>query len=125
MAVVIELPPVNAKLHAHNKGGWRSKAGPTKALRNLAAGLTAVQMMEQRIKRGEWASAVVDYSFCVPDRRRRDIVNMMQSQKPAIDGVVSAGLIPDDDWQHLVIGKVTVWVDKPEAGVVLTFTRET
>jgi crossover junction endodeoxyribonuclease RusA len=122
MAVVIELPPVNAKLHAHNKGGWRTKVGPTKALRNLAAGLTAVQMMEQRIKRGDWTTAVVDYSFYVPDRRRRDVVNMMQSQKAAIDGVVSAGLIPDDDWQHLTVGTIIVRVLQP-AGVILTFTR--
>lgn len=123
MAVIIELPPVNARLHAHNKGHWRIKAGPTKALRNLAAGLTAVQMMEQRIRRGEWTTAVVDYAFIVPDRRRRDVVNMMQSQKAAIDGVVSAGLIPDDDWQHLTVGEIRVRVLKP-AGVILTFTRE-
>jgi crossover junction endodeoxyribonuclease RusA len=122
MAVIIELPPVNAKLHAHNKGHWRIKAGPTKALLNLAAGLTAVQMMKQRIRRGDWSSAVVDYSFSVPDRRRRDVVNMMQSQKAAIDGVVSAGLIPDDDWQHLTVGTIIVRVTKP-AGVILTFTR--
>ena len=123
MAVIIELPPVNAKLHAHNKGHWRIKAGPTKALRHLAACLTSVRMLQQRIRRGDWSSAVVDYSFSVPDRRRRDVVNMMQSQKAAIDGVVSAGLIPDDDWQHLTVGEIRVRVLKP-AGVILTFTRE-
>ena len=121
MAVVIELPPINAKLHAHNKGHWRTKAGPTTALRFLAAGLTAVQMMEQRIRRGQWTTAVVDYAFIVPDRRRRDVVNMMQSQKAAIDGVVSAGLIPDDDWQHLTVGTIIVMVSKP-AYVMLSFT---
>lgn len=121
--IEIHLPAVNAQLHAHNKGGWRAKAGPTRKLRALAADLASWQMMSQGIKRGQWSTAVVDYYFVVPDRRRRDIVNMLQSQKAAIDGVcLGAGLLPDDDWQHLALGRVSVAIAKPPK-VVMVFTQ--
>ncbi|MEU0515599.1 hypothetical protein [Amycolatopsis sp. NPDC006125] len=35
------------------------------------------------------------------DRRRRDTDNLIASQKPAVDGLVDARLIPDDNPSHL------------------------
>lgn len=35
------------------------------------------------------------------DARRRDTENLVASQKPAVDGVVDAGVIPDDTPRHL------------------------
>lgn len=37
-----------------------------------------------------------------PTSRRRDSANFQGALKPVIDGIVSAGLLPDDDILHLV-----------------------
>jgi len=37
-----------------------------------------------------------------PDRRKRDPANWYPSVKAAIDGIRDAGVIPDDDAEHLV-----------------------
>ena len=37
-----------------------------------------------------------------PTTRRRDSANFQGAIKPVIDGIVSAGLLPDDDITHLV-----------------------
>lgn len=37
-----------------------------------------------------------------PDKRRRDAHNLMPTLKALIDGYVDAGLLPDDDDEHLV-----------------------
>lgn len=39
---------------------------------------------------------VISIAFGVPDRRRRDLDNLIASTKPLIDGLVDAGLIVDD-----------------------------
>lgn len=36
-----------------------------------------------------------------PDRRRRDVHNLMPTFKALVDGLVDAGVIPDDDDKHL------------------------
>ena len=38
----------------------------------------------------------IDFHF--PNLRRRDTLNAVQGLKPAIDGLVDAGIILDDDW---------------------------
>lgn len=40
-------------------------------------------------------------TFRPPDRRRRDRVNYARVHKAAIDGLVDAGVIPDDTPDHL------------------------
>ncbi|MFC3980204.1 hypothetical protein [Streptosporangium jomthongense] len=40
--------------------------------------------------------------FSPPDRRRRDVGNLYPSFKAMIDGLVDAGVLPDDDDRHLV-----------------------
>lgn len=94
---------IDPRLHAHAKGRWQSKAGPTKQARLLAAVLAA----QTRAKPLQGRVAV-DYRFVVPDRRRRDIANMVPACKPLIDGVVDSGLIPGDHWEVMTIGEVSV-----------------
>ena len=116
----ITLPLPNPKLHAHNTGNWRAKAGPTRTLRNMAKLLTTA---EQRGKRIAWQSATVTYRFYFKDNRRRDTANCIQSMKPAIDGVVDSGLIPDDAWQYLSIAGVECEIDKANPRTELIFER--
>jgi hypothetical protein len=40
--------------------------------------------------------------YCPRDRRRRDVGNLYPTFKAAIDGLVDAGVLPDDDDTHLI-----------------------
>jgi Holliday junction resolvase RusA-like endonuclease len=119
MIITLALPPTT--LHAHNRGNWRSKAAPTRAYREEAA-LLAKQ--EMRRKRGSYpfekAELGIDIYF--PNLRRRDTLNVVQGLKPAIDGLVDARLIDDDDWQRLKIGYIRSYLDKDNPRVCLTIT---
>jgi hypothetical protein len=46
-----------------------------------------------------YAACVVYMRF--PDKRRRDLQNYHKTLKALLDGFVDAGLLPDDDAQHL------------------------
>jgi hypothetical protein len=115
--ITITLPPAAASLHAHAKGHWRVKANATKQLRTLAAFLAKAsrKKLTGRVQ--------VHYRFFVPDRRRRDEANLIQSCKPAIDGVVDAGAIEGDHWEKLTTGSVGVVVDKTSPRVELVFEQ--
>lgn len=97
--------PIDKALHAHNSGGWRTKAAAVKAARTLGR-LLASQAPNRAIK----GRAIVRYTFIVPDRHRRDTVNLMQSCKPYIDGVVDAKMISGDHWEVLDVDAPTVVV---------------
>lgn len=88
-------------------------------MRELSFALTVEQLQGRR---ETWKAAVLDYTFVVSDRRRRDEANMIQATKPAIDGIVDTGLIPDDDWIRLHTRKVQVLIDKTPC-VILTLQQ--
>jgi len=52
------------------------------------------------------APVTVDITFFPPDRRERDPDNLIASLKPAIDGLVDAGLLAGDSTGQLQFGKV-------------------
>ena len=108
---------LDQKLHSQNKGHWRAKAALVKQARNSAA----AQAKLQRVKLS--GLVTVDYHFRVPDRRRRDLANMIHSCKPFVDGVVDSGAISGDHWEVLGIGAVTCEVVRTlvTCEVVLTF----
>ena len=115
--ISIDLPTPSG--HAHNKGHWRAKAGPIKAMRELAYILAKQAIAEHGKPKG--GPVGVSYFFRVPDRRRRDAANMIQQCKPYIDGIVDSGLIPGDHWEALRIVHVGVMIDKENPGVTLGF----
>lgn len=107
--------PIDKRLHSHNKGHWREKAVAVKQARQLAR-LLALDASNRKLA----GRCVVDYLFFVPDKRRRDAANLIQSCKPILDGVVDSGLISGDHWEVLAIGKVDVVLGK-QLEVQLTF----
>jgi Holliday junction resolvase RusA-like endonuclease len=119
ICITLPLPP--AALHAHNSGNWRSKAAPTRAYRQEAALLAKQEMRKERssypYEKGELS---IDFHF--PNLRRRDTLNAVQGLKPAIDGLVDAGIILDDDWQRLTIGHIRSYLDKDNPRVCLVIT---
>ncbi len=108
----IDLPFPDKKLHAHNTGHWRSKADAVANMRGMAK-LLAMRKGNTSVGK----AAVCHYRFRVPDNVRRDVANMIQSCKPAIDGIVDSGLLADDCWQVLSLGRVEVVIDRNRPGV--------
>jgi hypothetical protein len=54
-----------------------------------------------RTTRYERAHVTVTFRF--PNNRRRDVHNLLPLvAKPIVDGIVGAGILPDDDDKHLV-----------------------
>lgn len=113
--MIIITCPIDKRLHAHNSGNWRQKASAVKQARQLAR-LLALGASNRKLA----GRCVVDYLFFVPDKRRRDAANLIQSCKPILDGVVDSGLISGDHWEVLAIGKVDVVLGKA-LEVQLTF----
>ena len=113
----ITLPLPDSRLHAHAKGHWRGKASATKALRQRAWAESMAAGVEP-MERGR-LSIHIRY----PTRHRRDALNTVHGLKPAIDGLVDSGCLPDDDWQHLTIGEITAELDRDDPGVDLILER--
>lgn len=116
----ILLPEPHALLHAHNKGSWHSKSGIVKLLRWKAK----QRCLECRA--ASWPAATILYRFYLPERScMRDEANLIQSQKPAIDGVVDAKVIPDDSIKYLHIAGIWCGTDTENPRVELVFRRAT
>lgn len=96
-----------------------AKAAATKRYRRLAR--EAVEA--QRIESGPWEQATVQSKFFYKVKRRRDDVNHVAMLKPAYDGVVDAGLLIDDDSEHLTTLPTSFEIDRDRPRVVIVFTK--
>lgn len=106
----------NSRLH------WAEKARRTRVIRDMAHILCK---HEHRHTRLEMATLVVETRW--PDRRIRDADNVAPMSKAAIDGVVQAGLLADDNSKILLrtayeIGEVKKDSDWVACWLRLTFT---
>jgi hypothetical protein len=102
----IELPGLPPKECSPNwRGHWAAKADEVKLYRH-DTGWNAVFAKEAhyRLNQEWWLApehATMHVTFVVPDNRRRDKTNMAAAFKPALDGLVDAGIIKDDSHQCL------------------------
>ncbi len=112
--ITLPLPP--ADLHAHAKGHWRSKQGPTKQCRERAHA-------EALLSNADHWGDTLSLAFYFPDNRRRDLLNASQGCKPYIDGLVDAGWVTDDCWQAMGIGSITGQIDRENPRVEITVER--
>ncbi len=100
-SIVIVLPLPNRVLSANftvgGIGGRMMKATATKKYRRLAC--KAVQ--NERIESLPWEKVSVAAIFFHPTKRHRDTDNAMYSLKSAYDGIVDAGVVPNDTPEHM------------------------
>ena len=102
------LPLTRSKLiTANDKMHWGVRARLTKQLRQWGyllgregAGVARLGLTHAR----------VEMEFAYPDRRRRDRSNLAPTVKALMDGLIDAGLLPDDadrflDGPHTVIAE--------------------
>ena len=91
------LPP--RELNPNYKGYWTKRA---KAVRDFREFVGWYAKQERMKWLQGYEKAEVSVTFVIRDRRGfKDIDNAISSLKPAIDGCVDAGVIPDDDDEHL------------------------
>lgn len=89
--VFIDLVKGKPPLNANDRMHWRQKAALTKAVRETTAWRVKAEGCPPA------AHLTVRLHYAPGDRRkRRDPANLCATSKPAIDGLVDAGLVPDD-----------------------------
>ena len=78
-------------LHANQRLHWR----PERQLKKLVR--DAVEWRCKEAKIGPWQHVTVCVHYRPGDKRTRDASNLMPTQKPAVDALVRAGVVPDDN----------------------------
>ena len=85
-----DRPPLTANQRMH----WAPKAELTRFVRNWARRSFANVTFEKH-------PIVVEMTWYVGDRRRRDSDNAVSTLKPLADGLVDAGVVPDDTPEYM------------------------
>lgn len=83
----IDLPWPARILSPNARPHWRPKASATAAARQLAYIYTRDFVGHTKPR---WPAANVEMTFCPPDRRRRDVDNLIASTKAHRDGIADA-----------------------------------
>lgn len=94
-AFEIELPLVHGKapLSLNYRLHWAEKNRRTELVRDC--------VHWQAAKHGSHTHVTVALHYATGDRRHRDQDNLVATLKPAIDGLVRSGLIPNDTPEHV------------------------
>lgn len=114
----LELPPGTLLINANQNMHWRDRGKLVKALRQTAWAIA------RRDKLPALQRAHVLYVFH-PDTkgdRRRDSGNWSPSAKAAIDGMVDAGVLPDDNHTRLLGPDPRMGPPVPRSQLVLWIT---
>lgn len=120
----VPLPPV--ELSPNYKTGYRpalmgARAGYRDRVRDEAiiAARLADWEMPQRVRVSLVFGTKADKRSRLADRgyRPRDTPNAVSAWKQGFDGLVLAGIVPDDNHEHLELGNVTV---RPDLGPGVT-----
>jgi Holliday junction resolvase RusA-like endonuclease len=93
--IAIELPPGMPVLSLNDRMHYARRNNASQQLKT-AAWAKALQARLPALQRAE-----VTVEYQPPDRRRRDPDNLAPTGKAAIDGLVLAGVLPDDDSEHV------------------------
>jgi len=122
-SVTIVLPLPGGLLSPNNTvgsiGGRFAKAKAIKKYRKL----TEEAVVQTVIETSPWQKVSVKARFYFKNNRRRDVRNAMGSLKPAEDGIIDAGLVTDDDYEHMEHEKPVFKLDPIDPRVELTITR--
>lgn len=117
---VHQLPPVSSS--PNWRGHWSTQREEAKVYHN-AVFYCCVDSRNREAFGGMplplFIKARLNLTFIFPEHRRRDRDNLLASFKPGLDGIVDAGLLLDDDAEHLEIGKVDILVDPDRAPLTI------
>lgn len=105
----LELPYRTPPLSLNDRDHWAVKAAKTKEVRDAVI----VLARHARIPKCERIAVLLYYQPAVI--RRRDAENLAGTLKPAVDGLVDVGVIPDDtpDYLHSATCRISTIVSRP------------
>ncbi len=123
VTIALPLPPevLQPNCTIATLGGRFMKAAATKRCRALARAFVE----DERIDSAPWLLVKVWPVFYFKENRRRDVGNQLASLKAYEDGIVDAGLVPDDDITHWKLQPPEFFVDKEHPRVMLRIERMT
>lgn len=116
----IVLPYTRPPLRPNDRHHWTQKARTTRQMR-LTAHLLAANAHIPPLGR-----ATIETVWYPPDRRRRDANSLVLLTKASVDGLVDAGIWPDDDPAHVAAETYRIGATDPDnPRIELTITEET
>jgi len=120
--IILPLPNrvLSPNVHAGSRGACMKKAAAAKKYRAQAKKATEAES----ITTGPWELATLQAVFFHKDKRKRDGVNFNAMLKAPQDGIVEAGLIVDDDAEHLTTLPPQFKIDKQFPRVEITVERQ-
>ena len=121
VTIILPLPPrvLSPNCMVGSFRGRMMHAAATKKQRR-----TARESAEDAIRGEHWTRASMKAIFYHKTKRRRDVLNSLASLKGAIDGIVDAGLLPDDNANCLRSEGAEFAIDTEWPRVELIFTKE-
>lgn len=99
--ILIRLPWPSKRTspNAKGQGKWRAKSQAAKAYKETCQ----KACWEQKIKRVPFKSAEVHITIYMPDKRKRDLDNVLASIKQGLDAIAEATGVDDSDWLVLAL----------------------
>lgn len=121
VTIILPLPAkvLSPNWMAGSIGGRFAKAAAAKKYRKMAK----IAVEAERIEDMPWQEVEVKAVFYYRHKRRRDQDNAMGSLKAAYDGIVDAGLVIDDDYEHMKRVTPAFELDPYCPRIALTITR--
>lgn len=119
MIHIIRLPYRRPPISLNSRMHWATKGKLTREIRAI----TALKARQQRIPAME--CVLIELHWVPADRRKRDSDNPYPTLKAAIDGCRDAGLVPDDDSQHVTSRVVIDAADPSDPHLYLTIEEIT
>jgi crossover junction endodeoxyribonuclease RusA len=95
------LPYLSANYRLH----WSARAERVRIVRE------AVAWRAREHKLTPQSYLIVQLHYIAPDRRKRDPSNLMPNQKAGVDGLVQAGVVPDDTPEY--VGELMPVIHEP------------
>lgn len=109
-------PPLTANQRLH----WARKARLTSDVRSAAY----LAFLAKWADNGEYGRVEVNLTWFVKDKRRRDVDNIVPTLKALCDGLVDAGIVPDDTPEYMVKRMPEIRFDPTEPAHFLLEVRE-
>lgn len=107
----------NSKSIAYNRGTGKPFIMSNQNIKTWQNS-AAIQLLSYRIKEPLQGRQELSIMFYVKDNRRRDLDNMLTTIQ---DSLVRGGILEDDSWKQLRIGRIDAQMDKenPRAEITL------
>ena len=119
---VSQLPPVEYSLNWRGSWAERYQAG---RVYGLAVYCECVDAKNRAlIMPFPFIKARLNLTFVFAEKRRRDKDNLLARFKPGLDAIVDAGLVLDDDAEHLQISNLDILVDPGRAPLTVIDLEE-